>query len=387
VQPGGRELVEALSHDQADAVLCILADRLRWAASDAALVARLDGDQFGVLVAGEAAADPAAVARAVHRPLDAPFEVGRLTLAVDGSVGVAAHADDPDDPRSLLARARRAMRVARDERSGFHVDDAPAAAPRPRRFELAGEFLRALERGEVGFLYQPQVDLRTGRPVAAEALVRWAHPVRGVLGPAEFLPAIERSPLIRRLALAALEHATASAAAWRAEGLELTVAVNLTVLNLLDLGIAHDVARLLARHGLPPRLLTLEVTEEALMLHRTRAAGVLGGLRAMGVRIAVDDFGTGYSSLAYLQRLPLDELKIDRAFVRDVVGNRRDAAIVRAVVDLAHHLELRAVGEGVERPEQAKALRAAGCDVGQGFGFGEPMPAAALTGWAAALAA
>ncbi len=295
---------------------------------------------------------------------------------------MARHPDHAHEPGLLVRRATLALRAAKRERTGHRVYDEGVGDVGPERLALAGELSRAFERGEIGFEYQPQVDLRTGELIGAEALVRWNHPERGLISPGEFLPLIEQGPLVRRLTLTALDQALRAARSWRDAGLAPTVAVNLSVLNLLDLGIAHDVARLLGERGVPPHGLKLEVTEEALMFDPARSTAVLGGLHAMGVALAVDDFGTGYSSLSYLQRLPLDEIKIDRCFIRQIVENPRDAAIVRSVVDLAGHLGLRAVAEGIETPQQQEAVLEAGCEAAQGFLIGRPMPADALLAWA-----
>jgi EAL domain-containing protein (putative c-di-GMP-specific phosphodiesterase class I) len=374
------DLADALGHEEVAGILDVLAGRAQ-DALPGAVVARLAGDEVAAVL--EAATEPAReVGRRLVEALGASVEVGGLLLALEVSAGLAEQPCDAGEPAALVQCARRAARAARDEGSGFRLFDATLDAAGPPRAQVAAEFSRALDSGDVAFAYQPQLDLGTGAIVGVEALARWRHAERGLLGPASFLPAIERSPLMRRLALAALEDAVARAARWRAAGLELTVAVNLSVLNLLDLGIAHDLARLLARHRVPPAGLTLEVTEDALMLDPPRTVSILGGLHAMGVGLAVDDFGTGYSSLAYLQRLPVHELKIDRSFVRHVADRPRDAALVRSILGLARGLGLRCVAEGVETAEQERVLREAGCQLAQGFGVARPMAPDALEAWA-----
>jgi len=376
------DLADALGDDEVEGILDVLAARLRLAVPGGA-VARLAGDELAVVAALDGPEGAGELGRRLER-VSAAVDVGGMLLAVEVSAGLAEHPEDGSTPAELLRRARRAAVAARGEGGGPLRWHAGLEAAGPPRAQIAAEFARALEGGRVVFAYQPQLDLASGRVVAAEALVRWRHPERGELAPGAFLPALERSPVMRRLALAALGDAVRQVAAWDAAGLELTASVNLSVLNLLDLGIAHDLARLLALHGVRPGRLTLEVTEDAIMLDPARAAGVLGGLRAMGVSLAVDDFGTGYSSLAYLHRLPVHELKIDRSFVRRVADDPRDAAIVGSIVDLARGLGLRAVAEGVETSEQERALRDAGCTTVQGFLVGRPMPAERVTALAGA---
>jgi EAL domain-containing protein (putative c-di-GMP-specific phosphodiesterase class I) len=244
----------------------------------------------------------------------------------------------------------------------------------------------AIGSGELEVHYQPKLALQDGGGiVGVEALVRWRRAGLGLVAPGEFLPQVERSGLIRELTLRVLETAAADCARWRAEGRMLDVAVNLSATNLLDLELAHDVAGVLAEHGLPPSALELEVTESTVMVDRFGASGVLAGLRAMGVSVAIDDFGTGYSSLALLRELPVDTLKVDRSFVGGMMASPGDEAIVRAVVTLARDLGLTVVAEGVETSESLDAVTALGCHLAQGFLISKPVPAdelaGAIAGW------
>jgi len=320
-----------------------------------------------------------ALAAALQDALPAAVSVDDVTVHVDASAGLATGPADGDRAHELLAAAERALRAAKRSRSGLERYDARRLGGPGMSVTLAGEVREALDRDELVLFFQPQVDVATGRVSGAEGLIRWQHPDRGLLGPGAFLPSVERSSLMRTLTVAALGQGLRQARAWRDAGLDLTVSVNLSVLNLLDLGIAHDVARLLAEHGVPPSLLRLEITEDSLMVDPERTAGVLAGLRAMGVELAIDDFGTGYSSLAYLQRLPVTELKIDRAFVTSLATRASDAAIVRSTVDMARNLGLRVVAEGVEDEAALDVLRSLGCDLAQGFHLGRPMPGEELT--------
>ena len=307
---------------------------------------------------------------------------------MDASIGCALCPDDGVDAEALLQRADVAMYQAKQARTGFQAYDPSRDRHSRERLTLMAELRRALERDELVLHYQPKVDLQTGLVVGVEALVRWQHPVHGLRGPGAFLPHAEHTALMRPLTLHVLESALSQLAAWRADGLDLHVAVNLAVQNLLDLRTPGQVADLLHRHGLPPEVLTLEVTE-SLMLHDPQRAGeVLADLRALGVGLALDDFGTGYSSLEHLKRLPVDELKIDKSFVLSMDRDAADRAIVASTSALGRSLGLRVVAEGVESAASGAVLAAIGCDLAQGFHYSPPVPGEQIPGLvrAAALA-
>jgi EAL domain-containing protein (putative c-di-GMP-specific phosphodiesterase class I) len=267
------------------------------------------------------------------------------------------------------------MYQAKAARTGFQSYDPSRDRHSRERLSLIAELRRALERDELILHYQPKVELATGRVSGVEALVRWQHPVHGLRGPGAFLPHAEHTALMRPLTLHVLETALSQLAAWRADGLDLHVAVNLAVQNLLDLRTPGHVTALLARHGLGPEVLTLEVTE-SLMLHDPQRAGeVLADLKALGVSLALDDFGTGYSSLEHLKRLPVNELKIDKSFVMSMDRDPADRAIVASTSALGRSLGLRVVAEGVESKASAAVLAAIGCDLAQGFYYSPPVPA------------
>jgi EAL domain-containing protein (putative c-di-GMP-specific phosphodiesterase class I) len=246
---------------------------------------------------------------------------------------------------------------------------------------LAGELARAIDAGELVLHYQPKVDVRSGDPVGVEALVRWQHPERGLLGPDRFVPVAEQRGLIKPLTMAVLDLAMAQAAAWWTSGRRLPIAVNISPISLLDLRLPDDIAAVLRRHGAPAQALEIEVTETSLVHDPQRAGDVLGRLAAMGIGVAIDDFGTGYSSLAALRALPLDELKIDRSFVAAMVEREEDRIIVESTIQLAKNLRLRVVAEGVEDETVLMALRELGCDVAQGYHVARPQTAAAIELW------
>jgi PAS domain S-box-containing protein/diguanylate cyclase (GGDEF)-like protein len=369
-------LNDALGRAGGDAVLRAVAAALT-AALPGAVLGRLEADRFAVLLTcgPDAAAD--VLAEALDLVQAGGVVLDDLTLDVDLAAGYAGVAGDGTGAEELVGRAERALRTAKARRTGLERYDGPRDDVEARAVPFAAELRGALERDELVMHFQPQLDLATGRIVSAEALVRWQHPERGLLLPGAFLPRVEQAGLMRRITIRALDRALAACRAWREGGLRVPVAVNLSVLNLLDMEIAYEVARLLGRHALSADHLRLEITEDTLMADPERAGAVLAGLDAMGVDLAIDDFGTGHSSLAYLQRLPVEELKIDRCFVGEL-DHGANAAIVRATIDLGHALGLRVVAEGVESAGTLAALTGMGCDLAQGFHIGRPVPADAL---------
>jgi EAL domain-containing protein (putative c-di-GMP-specific phosphodiesterase class I) len=247
---------------------------------------------------------------------------------------------------------------------------------------LLGELRRALERpGELLLHYQPKIGLHTGELIGVEALVRWNHPERGYVSPAEFIPIAESTGLINKLTAHVLDLALAQARAWLDEGHEIPVAVNMSPRCLLDVEMLDRVRDLLVRRRVPARLLRLEVTETAVMANPALAMETLNGMHELGVRLSIDDYGTGYSSMAYLKRLPVDELKVDRSFVLNMISSDNDAILVRSAIDLGHNLGLTVVAEGVEDQGHVAALRELGCDIAQGYHFARPMPPDQLERW------
>jgi EAL domain-containing protein (putative c-di-GMP-specific phosphodiesterase class I) len=244
-----------------------------------------------------------------------------------------------------------------------------------------GELRHAIDRDQLLLLYQPKIDLKTTRVVGVEALVRWRHPERGMVPPDQFIPVAERSGLIRPLTLWVLDAALAQARAWRDAGLELSVAVNLSVRSLHDRDLPHEIARRLSAYQIAPGLLELEITESIIMVDPARAMDVLTQLSQLGVQLSIDDFGTGYSSLGYLKKLPVHQVKIDKSFVLEMERNKDDAVIVRSTIDLAHNLSLKVVAEGVENREIFNRLATQGCDAAQGYYISRPICADEIGRW------
>jgi diguanylate cyclase (GGDEF)-like protein len=373
---------DRLGHAAGDRLLAAVGQRLQRCARPGDTVARLGGDEFTVLLDGLAdAAEAERLAAAAAAALEAPFALDGHEVAVSASVGVAvAEPGRGVSPAELLQDADVAMYRAKARGKARFEVFAPAMGEGVRaRAALAADLRRALERVDLRLAYQPVVDLATGRVVAVEALARWEHPTHGEVAPAAFVPLAEETGLIAPLGRWALGEACRQARAWQETvAAPPAVAVNLSPRQFQQPGLVEDVAEALRASGLPPRLLSLELTEGAMVADADEAVAILRQLKGLGVGLAIDDFGTGYSSLAYLQRLPVDRLKVDRRFVAGLGRDAGDDAIVEAVVGLAHTLGLGVVAEGVETAEQAARLRELGCRLGQGFYFGRPQSAEAV---------
>jgi diguanylate cyclase (GGDEF)-like protein len=371
-----KEINDTLGHAAGDVFLQQVAHRIVASVKQADAVCRLGGDEFAVLISGLRTPEHAdSVAARLLEVLAQPVEFDGLRLSIEGSVGVACYPSDASSFDELLRRADVALYQAKSSRGSFSHYRVDRDESSLHRLELAAQLRTALVEDQLVVHFQPQYDLQTGHAVGAEALVRWQHPRRGLLAPAEFISAVEHSGLIRDFTMTVLEKAVAECATWVGRGASLTVAVNLSARNLLDSELPIDVGRTLVKHGLPAERLVLEITETTMMSELEVVEEVLGTLRTMGVQLSVDDFGTGYSSLAFLQRVAVNEVKIDRSFVAGLAGSESDRALVRATVQLAHSLGARAVGEGVEDEALATALRELGCDFAQGYHLGRPMPA------------
>ncbi|HRK96460.1 MAG TPA: GGDEF domain-containing phosphodiesterase, partial [Rhodospirillales bacterium] len=322
------------------------------------------------------------IARQIAQALAEPFRIDAIALDVAASIGIALHPDHADDQARLLRCADVAMYAAKQQGGGIAVYDQEKDDNSLRSLVLTGELRKAIESRSLFLAFQPKIDLATGRVCGVEALTRWVHPVHGFIPPDQFIPHAERTGLIQPLTGWCLETALERIVELRTRVPELTVAVNLSTRALHAGDVPATVAALLGRWGIRAGDLTLEVTESALMEDPERALEVLNRLREIGLRVSIDDFGTGYSSLAYLKSLPVDELKIDKAFVMHLHEDERDAKIVRSTIDLAHGLGLKVVAEGVETEAHLAALAAFGCDVGQGYFFSKPLPVDQWLAWA-----
>jgi diguanylate cyclase (GGDEF)-like protein len=374
-----KEINDSLGHSIGDELLQGVAQRLRAGVGGGDLVARLGGDEFALLLGdADEAMIPAAIERLSAR-LEAPFELSNVTLDIAASIGIALAPAHGQDIESLLRAADAALYRAKAAHSGYLIYDPAVNWEHRSRKPLLADLHRAVDSGEFVPYYQPKADARTRRIIGVETLVRWEHPTHGVLSPIEFLALLEQSGVIRQVTTDLIEATLVQITRWRELGWQLHAAVNLSMRTLHDRNLPHVIAERLAHHGIPPSLLELEVTERTIMSDPQRVTATLADLRAIGVTIALDDFGTGYSSLAHLSTMPLDVLKIDQAFVRNMATNAKDTVIVRSTIELARNLGLTTVGEGVEDELTWTQLRTLGCDTIQGYIISRPKPAAELT--------
>ena len=379
-----KEVNDTLGHDSGDRLLEEVAARLQGVVRRGDTLARLGGDEFAVLLRG--LPDRGMAAELAGRLQDAiarPFLLNGVSAVLDASIGIAHCPEHGTDVHTLVQRADVAMYDAKRSRTSIETYSPDRDPYSSERLQLLGELRAAIGAGELVLHYQPKVDVPTQRVIGVEALVRWQHPVHGLLGPVEFVPLAERTGAIGDLTRWVLDNALAQARAWRDAGLDLTMAVNLAAPNIADATLPDAVARLLEQHGVPGDRLECEISEHTVMADPRRALLILDRLRTLGVRLSLDDFGTGHSSLSYLKRLPLDEVKIDRSFVMGMIEDDNDAAIVRTTIDLARNLGLEVVAEGVESQQILNDLSALSCDVAQGFFLSRPLPAAELDGWLA----
>jgi diguanylate cyclase (GGDEF)-like protein len=381
-----KEINDTLGHRYGDGLLTIVAQRLQEILRDTDTAVRLGGDEFAVLAVDLAGPEEARqVAERVQAALHQPFVVNDVTLDIEASVGVAIAPTHGTDIDSLLRCADVAMYVAKVSRSGIEVYDSLHDQHTPERLALLGDLRRALEQpGQLSLHYQPKLSIDGVTVAGVEALIRWAHPTRGQISPVEFIPVAEGTGLIHPLTAFTLELALRQARTWSDAGHAIPVAVNISTRCLLDLGLPDKIAGLLQEHGVPAELLRLEITESTLMADPSRAMTVLTRLADQGIRLSIDDFGTGFSSMSYLKRLPVDELKVDRSFVKDMTTQAADHVLVRSVVELGHNLGLHVVAEGVETADTLRALADLGCDVAQGYLLGRPMPADEIDAWLSA---
>jgi diguanylate cyclase (GGDEF)-like protein len=374
-----KEVNDTLGHHNGDLLLQEIGARLRGGLRESDSVARLGGDEFGLLLPRVADGNEALMlGERVREVLRRPFTLEGVTLDLEASIGVALYPEHGEDVDTLLQRADVAMYLAKEDRSGCELYAADRDEYSPHRLALAAELRRALDEHELVLHYQPKADLNDGRIVAVEALVRWQHPEHGLLAPNQFVPLAEATGLVRELTLRVLDEALRQQRAWRDEGIDIRVAVNLSARDLYDLTLPGSTAKLLAAHGVPATALELEITESVIVADPMRARSILSRLSEMGIVLAVDDYGTGYSSLCYLKRLPIDEMKIDRSFVMQMADDRSDAAIVRSTVELGRNLGLKVVAEGVETAAAWAHLKALGCDFAQGYYLSKPVPAAQI---------
>ncbi len=376
-----KEVNDTLGHNVGDLLLQEVAQRLREQLRGVDTVARLGGDEFAVVLPATDVNGACRVAEKLVRALEPPVTLDDNNISTNASIGIATYPTHGEGSSVLLRCADIAMYVAKRNKSGYAIYSSEDDQHTPSRLTLISDLRQAIERNGLELHYQPKVDVKTGAVVGVEALARWPHPMRGYVRPDEFIPLAEQTGLIRPLTLWVLDHALAEAAALTRDGIALTMAVNLSVRNLQDPSLAVQVRDMLQKHGVPAAQLILEITETAMMSEARDAVEILNGLHALGVKLSIDDFGTGYSSLGRLRKFPIDEIKIDRSFVMDMLAHQDSGVIVHSVIDLAHKLGLQVTGEGVENSEALRLLTRLHCDTVQGFHLSRPLTAPVLREW------
>jgi diguanylate cyclase (GGDEF)-like protein len=379
-----KDINDTLGHHTGDALLRMVAERLDRSTPSDTVVARFGGDEYAVLLLTGDAGSTASVADMVRQAFAMPFALDELQVTVEASLGVAVTTGSttgPPEPAELLRQADIAMFAAKTRRTGVESYRPELAVGSPARLTLLTDLRNAISRGELTVHFQPKLRLRDGEVIGAEALVRWNHPQRGVLGPDEFVPVAEHSGLISPLTFVVLRQALAACAEWRRAGRPLGVAVNISPRSLLEPSFVDEVARAIAAVEVPAAAVTLEITESSLMADPERAIEALQRLRTLGVQLSIDDLGTGYSSLSYLQRLPVTEVKIDKSFLLSQEDGVDAFALVGAIVDLGHRLGRHVVAEGVEHEDVWRQLQQLGCDSAQGYWMSRPLSAGDFAAW------
>jgi len=395
LQPGGprfalalfglrrlRQMLDSLDVGAGDRLLQEIASRLFPFEESGVFVARAGEESFAVLCDPDALDEGFdALVRDVRLQLDAPYQIDGMELRLESAAGLLPAGHSDGDAGALLAQCATALHRAIAETSAVVSYSQSVERFSLEDLQLIRDLGRAVRSDELVLQYQPQIDFATGQVAGAEALVRWIHPTKGFMPPGRFISLAEKTLLIHALTERVLRDAIRQAREWEQAGLPLSVAVNLSTANLLDPGLPALIARLLQESGLPPALLSLEITDAAILASPAEASAALGNLRALGVRIAIDDFGQGYSSMAFLRNLPVDEVKIDRSFIFGMLKDPRDASIVEATIRLCRGLGLAVTAEGIEDEATYARLQAAGCTYAQGFYLARPMPADQLAVW------
>jgi diguanylate cyclase (GGDEF)-like protein len=377
-----KEINDTLGHHFGDMLLQEIGPRMSRVLRDNDLMARLGGDEFGIVLPDLPNEDVALkIADRVLEELEQPVSVEGLALDVAGSLGIALFPMQAEDAETLLRRADVAMYVAKENGGGYEVYQDSFDVHNPQRLTLIGQVRPALETGEFVMYYQPKVRLMDGRVAGAEALIRWEHPTLGLVPPDEFIPLVEKTVLLRPLTYYVAENVLKQWRDWAGMGIRIPISINVSPRSLLDADFPDSIQTLLRRYDVPPAYLRIELTEGFLMGDSGRSIAVLDSLSNVGVGLSIDDFGTGYSSLSYLKRLPIEEIKIDRAFVMQMHVDANDFMIVRATVDLGRNLGLRVVAEGVEDLATFDRLADFGCDEAQGYYISKPVSAIEFTRW------
>ncbi len=377
-----KEINDTMGHHIGDQVLIRVAERMRTCLRESDTVARMGGDEFTVLLPTVTQVEGAeAVAKKILAALKPPLDVGGRNLDIGASLGIVMFPQHGEDADKLMREADAAMYNAKRTHGGFKVYSADIDQNNDERLTLQADLRRAIANNELVLHYQPKIDFQTDRVSGVEALVRWQHPKLGLIFPDKFIPLAEGSGLIKSLTYSVLRMALQQCDVWEKDGMALSMAVNISAINIQDPEFPDQVALLLSQAKVPAARLELEITETAVMTEPVRAVECIKKLRALGVQVAIDDFGTGYSSMAYLKELLVAKIKIDKSFVKDMAANHQDAVIVRSTVELGHNLGMKVIAEGVENQVVWDKLKALGCDSAQGYYMGRPVGAEQFIEW------
>ena len=377
-----KDIYDALGRNSSDLILKQISTRLQGVTLKRDDVAKIDGNIFGVLISeGDDAVKAEKLAQKIQRTMESPFVVDGLPVAIHSNIGIVHFPEHGEDVDTLVQRAGVALHVAQRSNKGYATYDPSHDKHSPLRLTLISELRLAIERNELELFYQPKVSIKTAEIYGVEALLRWNHPVHGYVPPDEFIPLAERNRIIKDLTQWVLKRAFQDCASWHNNGLPFIVSVNLSAKDLHDPELPDLISGVTVATGIKPEWIMLEITESSVMTEPESALTIIRRLHELGYRFSIDDFGTGYSSLAYLKKLPLTEIKIDKGFVMDILSSENDAAIVKATVNLGHNLGLLVTAEGVENKEIMSSLMEIGCDIAQGYFLSKPTSYQDLNQW------
>ena len=370
-----KDINDTLGHHIGDIVLQQVGERLHETLRSDDMVARLGGDEFGILISNTTLGQAAFILKKILDSFEIPFEVEGHHLDIGISMGVVEYPLHGDDVNILIQRADVAMYNAKNKRMGYCAYESSEDSHAVSRLALAAELRQALNNKTLQLYYQPKIDLKTGEIYGAEALLRWEHPERGFISPEDFIPLAEHTGLIQPISYMVMEQATKQCALWNEMGHRMEISINISMNCMHDAKLPADINKLILSNKIEPEQITLELTENIFIKDPVRSKKILDNISSMGIGISIDDFGTGYSSLAYLKQLPVNEIKIDRSFVMEMLEDESDEVIVRTTIDLAHNMDIKVVAEGVESLEIANKLKEFNCDAAQGYHLGRPMEA------------
>jgi diguanylate cyclase (GGDEF)-like protein len=369
-----KEINDTLGHYSGDRLLKHIVSRLSGVVHDSDTLARVDGDSFAILLQGVAEDDNIIdIVKKIQKTFTEPFPIEGLKLEIQASIGIAIFPKHGKNGDTIIQKANAALYAAKQSNKKYTIYSNKLDKNNPHRLTMMGELRQGIENDELVLNYQPKVNLHSKKVQGVEALVRWQHPEHGFMSPEEFIPMAERTGLIKLLSIWVLKHALSQVEKWHKQKLRMSISINLSPTTFLDTDLPDLIIGMLSQYDVPAKYVILEITEGSMIKDPELAMEILTRLTDRGIKISIDDFGTGYSSLAYLKKLPVNEVKIDKAFVADMLDNDNDAVIVKAIIDLGHNLSLNVVAEGVDNKETAARLKKLGCDELQGHYFAEPL--------------